>query len=214
MLKAITFLLVIALCITSCGRAVDCTVITDEPLRQLDIEAATFDSMPAWVTQNYGLEPSEIESGDYSARLTSDKDAHYVIWRTEGRTYRAYFNEDYALRHVAVELSDRPLIEEFVGCIGNPDFYHAFHTYGQLHVQLMYLSEGMMMEASDGLWFNTPVTRINDANIGRIFFVAPGSREQVYSDVHPSMSAEIVENNLTSMKPWPDSWEEIVVEQP
>jgi hypothetical protein len=191
------------------GQAMNCRQIFEEPLRSLAFDELNSDTLPGWVADSYGLDASAVSVFD----SVSDPDLT-MTWSHEGKSYEAALPNGELLEVWMWWDASRPTGQEILECFGEPEYYlardHVAETE-ELLLELWYPDQGLLINAA--LFGNEAIQPPLHENIKMtsVVVVRPGAIHDVVDDLYYSRSEEDRAQILESLKPWPQSWEEIEV---
>ncbi|HYN89305.1 MAG TPA: hypothetical protein VER55_12275, partial [Ardenticatenaceae bacterium] len=112
--------------------------------------------------------------------------------------------------------SQQPTGNQILECFGPPESYSATHRLGAsrwyFELDLVYSYEGLVVTLYRATGGPQPPAFDGNAPMTYLSVVRPGSAEAVLRDAYSSQAETLVQPKVTALKPWPDTWEEIVVE--
>lgn len=195
------------------GRRMACNQILDDAAHSIPFEALTPERMQQWLQDTYHHEASDIAVLEFA----NEQMTKGVAWNWNGKGYGAAFrNED--LRNIVVRWrGTRPTITEVLDCFGEPDFYRAGYSPAgepgnKLELELWYPEKGLMVGHFRYSHSEQPPAIASRSTMTDLTIVRPGSIEAVVADAYLGRAVEVREKALQALKPWPGTWEDIVVE--
>jgi hypothetical protein len=172
----------------------------------------SLDQFRQWIRQTYSF-----VLGDSWVDSIREGEVHIVRWRKLEVDYTAVL-EHLMIVDVAVSFPGGVISpEDVIGCLGQPERYRASYNSDipgyALHLDLLFPDHGVL--AGGATWLRSrpreppPIDRGHP--IQDLRFVLPGTAEQVLYEVYGAW-ADVYEQMLKEYKPWPEKWEDIVIE--
>jgi hypothetical protein len=114
-------------------------------------------------------------------------------------------------------ISLEPTLDEILACFGPPDLYQsqyfADHPYMVFDLSLLYLDKGISVTAMRFLEDLEPPVVNGDVIMTDMTITAPGTAKEVIKYLYrPWFEEDEYDEMLKDWKPWPGSWEGIVVD--
>ncbi len=182
-----------------------CSEIEETALHTLVIDGAGTNEVRSWLNEAYQLKESSIYTNNFTDGATG------LTWeRNNSKYFTRSYDDNLVQAHVKWGWLE-PNGKEILDCIGMPDLYYADYSLFQeyaLSLDLWYLEKGIVVRTTH---FNpkkeAPIINENII-MTNIYFLSPGSAEEMNRDIAREGWAEY---STSVLKPWPGSWEEIVI---
>lgn len=193
----------------------DCDELSAVALRARIGHTVSGEQLQEWVRQVYQLSATEV-----LVDVVQPDRLETVEWQRDGTAYRGVI-QDTRLSFVRLTYTGRqPSAERIVACLGMPARYRATYESqvdgNQLGLVLLFPAAGVSVDGGQftSIRQKEPPLVTGAFPIGGLTLVAPGSVEQVLCAIYCGQSRELYERMLRDFNPWPDGWENIVVDTP
>jgi hypothetical protein len=199
---------------------VACAEIEEKSLRSLEFNRLSMEDMHRWLEER-----SPFEGVNIHESIPDKGDDNGLLWEHTNGKYDARFREG-ILRRINIlwsyweHICLTPTADEVIACFGEPELYEAARADDIdgdfVFFALWYLEKGIVVwstrlyyESEDGL------PSLNGSKIMNMMtLTAPNSTaEEMVRDVYSfdADADEDVADILKRLRPWPSSWEKVVV---
>jgi len=190
-----------------------CNEISAAALRLILFKEITVDDLLTRIAQTYHV-PSESIRVD----MISNGIFQRITWTTEGIQYNVYIEESVATGAVLLYEWGRPSADQVIACLGTPERYRAEYTWdipgNQLGFDLLFPAQGILAFGVEFLRSRPkePPPIKGSFRLYGFDITQPGSGEQILREIYCQGSADLCERMLQKYKPWPQDWQNIVIE--
>jgi hypothetical protein len=186
-----------------------CAEIAPPGIRELLARPALPNEAPARIAQVFGLQPGQVHFYPDAAQQGGyawDKDQVRGGLITRNSQPQAI---------TLIYSAQMPSVDAVMRCLGAPDKYRAYYTWGverhQLSFELYYATQGVRAgayEFSDSK--DSPRSSGDIGAMGMMYFlfVQPGTLTETMQRLTADLSPEAI----GQLKPWPGKWEDLVID--
>jgi hypothetical protein len=196
--------------------AIDCNQIEDITLRELDFDQQNLNEFTEWIENTYQIKSSDILSGSYQNQANLTPLTNSIGWAFNNKLYRAHFLEDQLVRITVEWEGALPDIEEVQECLGVPESYVASYQRGgninELQLDLWYPTEGLVVRSGISSRSDNPPSNLEASGVYRIIYTDNGDINYVVQSALIDSSEAKKSHLLELLKPWPERWKDIIVE--
>ena len=189
-----------------------CNEISAAALRSILFKEITVDDLLTWIAQTYHVPSENIRVDVIKGTFQS------ITWTTEGIQYRVYTEESVATGAVLLYEWGLPSANQVIACLGTPERYRAEYTLdipgNQLGFGMLFPAQGILASGAEFLRSRPkePPPIKGSFRLYGFVITQPGSGEQILREIYCQGSAELCERMLQKYKPWPQDWQNIVIE--
>lgn len=183
-----------------------CEEVREDALRKnLSFGVTTMPEVREWVSTTFPVDGTSVmEQQDE------------LSWSLRNRSFSARF-EDGVLMRVITDWSAGPTVQQVLDCLGTPEYYEAVirpDIKPRFDLVLWYPGQGLVGDSSSfGRDSVAPPDVTWRRRMGGFIVTKPGTLEDVVSTVYNYRSIkEVPDELLSTIKPWPGSLDQIVVD--
>jgi hypothetical protein len=143
----------------------------------------------------------------------------WLSWRKDGVAY-GLLVRDQALDYLYLRFEQRPpSAEQAIQCFGKPDGYWAYFYPGNptrrlTSLHLFYKTLGITVWADQYRSDARPSQFDDNTPIGELVFVPPSPATDVMHRMLDPTESALVDQVENQVRPWPERWQDIIVETP
>jgi hypothetical protein len=194
-------------------------------LKPLLSQSASADQIAQQIRDAFGLSAEAVEVTTIDTSITLPpwwdsavkKGGISIVWSKGATSYSLDMRDNHA-RAVNV-LYDRTQlsVDQAMNCLGKPEkywgYYHLGHSPQTRSAELFmfYPESSFRVRADETKNGDQPPTFSSRSRVTQIWFVPPGAKTDVLTDFAVGLSPDRPEELARQIRPWPATWEEIVL---